>query len=678
MVVLYFLQILTYLSVISVVKAELYSPTDDDVIILDVNNFEKLVLNSESAWIVEFYNSWCGHCINFAPTWKKLATDVKGWQPVINVGAIDCSSSENLPMCRKYDIKGFPTFKLFQFGAVEGDKGEEFQNQDFHALRMKMIDFVMQRTSYEKPKSWPKLEPLESIDGIWNEAGDHHDYVALVFEDEKSYLGRAVVLDLCTEKRILIRRMLSDSVKKYGITEFPSLYLIHRDGKFERLAAKETDRQAFVDVLRSLVKSSKDDLPKKGDLGEEKSQNYSDTGVKYIPRNQSAYSSQTVQMTDLVSALHYSFRQEIAIHKSVSGPAIEALKKFIRVLAKYFPGREHVRNFIWRVSTWLNSLLEISGEGWLEKIDSFQTEDTFLPDKIQWMACRGSETRYRGYPCGLWTLFHTLTVSFFDTTRGSPSTDPLEVLDAIQGYMKFFFGCQECSKNFLKMAANIGSVVKSSEDSIMWLWKAHNQANRRLHGDISEDPSHPKIQFPSNSMCRACQSSNVTGPKGEIIWNVVEVKKFLLRFYDPDKILETAENVPWKKDVHSSEKNEKNLQLDWWERQQRKADLEKIRELRQFKLDRKKLKEVDKKESEDSRVNKTLDYAIANFEIANKRENNFNAGIKKERVPSGWGFNNIDFGICLMFYVMCTVILMILYYHFIVQRRYRPCNLLPF
>ncbi|KAK3586727.1 hypothetical protein CHS0354_017525 [Potamilus streckersoni] len=677
MVVLYFLHILIYLSVLPVVRAELYSSTDDDVIILDVNNFEKLVLGSESAWIVEFYNSWCGHCIHFAPTWKKLATDVKGWQPVINVGAIDCSNSENVPMCRKYDIQGFPTFKLFQFGAMEGDKGEEFLNQDFHALRMKMVDFVMQRTYYEKPESWPKLEPLESIDGIWNEAAKHHEYVAFIFEDEKSYLGRAVILDLCTEKRLLIRRMLSDSVKKYGITEFPSLYLIHRDGKFERLATKETERQAYVDALRSLVKSSKDDLPKSGNLGEEKSQNYSDSAVNYIPRNQSAYSV-TVQMADLVSTLHYSFRQEIAIHKSVSGPALEELKKFIRVLAKYFPGREHVRNFLWRVSTWLNSLvLEVSGEGWLEKIDSFQTEDTFLPDKIQWMTCRGSETRYRGYPCGLWTLFHTLTVSFFGTTRGSPNTDPLEVLDAFQGYMKFFFGCQECSKNFLKMAANKGSVVKSSADAILWLWRAHNQANKRLHGDVSEDPSHPKIQFPSQSMCHTCQSSNVTGPEGEIIWNSDEVKQFLLSFYDPDKILETAENVPWKKDIHSPEKKT-NQQLDWWERHQRKADLEKIRALRQFKYDRKKLKELDKKESEDSGVNKTVDYEVANFEILNKRESNFRAGIGKERVPSGWGFNNIDVGICLMFYVMCTFILMVLYYHFIVQRRYKPCKLLPF
>lgn len=41
-------------------------------------------------------------------------------------------------------------------------------------------------------------------------------------------------------------------------------------------------------------------------------------------------------MSDLESALSYSFRQEIAIQKSIDGKALQALKDFIRVLTKVF------------------------------------------------------------------------------------------------------------------------------------------------------------------------------------------------------------------------------------------------------------------------------------------------------------------------------------------------------
>lgn len=33
-----------------------------------------------------------------------------------------------------------------------------------------------------------------------------------------------------------------------------------------------------------------------------------------------------------------------------------------------------------------------------------------LPEGVQWVGCQGSEARYRGYPCAVWTLFHVLTV----------------------------------------------------------------------------------------------------------------------------------------------------------------------------------------------------------------------------------------------------------------------------
>lgn len=45
--------------------ASLYNSTDK-VIVLDSQNFPSTVYNSSTAWLVEFYASWCGHCQNYA------------------------------------------------------------------------------------------------------------------------------------------------------------------------------------------------------------------------------------------------------------------------------------------------------------------------------------------------------------------------------------------------------------------------------------------------------------------------------------------------------------------------------------------------------------------------------------------------------------------------------------
>lgn len=48
----------------------------DHVVILNITNFKSHIYNSKSSWMVEFYSSWCGHCIRFAPIWKTFASSI--------------------------------------------------------------------------------------------------------------------------------------------------------------------------------------------------------------------------------------------------------------------------------------------------------------------------------------------------------------------------------------------------------------------------------------------------------------------------------------------------------------------------------------------------------------------------------------------------------------------------
>lgn len=40
----------------------------------------------------------------------------------------------------------------------------------------------------------------------------------------------------------------------------------------------------------------------------------------------------------------------------------------------------------------------------------FQSPNTALPEGVRWVGCQGSQPHLRRYPCGVWTLFHVLTV----------------------------------------------------------------------------------------------------------------------------------------------------------------------------------------------------------------------------------------------------------------------------
>ena len=56
----------------------LYKSTDNIIIVKGDVTYNNTVINSNTVLIIEYYNSWCGHCVRFVPTWKLLANDIKG------------------------------------------------------------------------------------------------------------------------------------------------------------------------------------------------------------------------------------------------------------------------------------------------------------------------------------------------------------------------------------------------------------------------------------------------------------------------------------------------------------------------------------------------------------------------------------------------------------------------
>jgi len=83
-------------------------PSSSNVIELTPNNFDKLVINSDKIWIVEFFAPWCGHCQSLVGEYTKAANALKG---VVKVGAVNGDDHKDLG--GRYGVRGFPTIKIF-------------------------------------------------------------------------------------------------------------------------------------------------------------------------------------------------------------------------------------------------------------------------------------------------------------------------------------------------------------------------------------------------------------------------------------------------------------------------------------------------------------------------------------------------------------------------------------
>ncbi|KAL4151652.1 hypothetical protein PRNP1_008594 [Phytophthora ramorum] len=137
------------------------------------------------------------------------------------------------------------------------------------------------------------------------------------------------------------------------------------------------------------------------------------------------------------------------------------------------------------ITTWRSAAKETSFP--LDLFDSGVDKDS------EWAVCKT-------YTCGLWTLFHSMTVRDTRVGDSSGSWKSSDTMAAIRLYVKFFFGCEDCRQHF--MEANPESLVEELAASdtngphavVMWAWKMHNKVNKRLKRD----------QWPSTSDCSSC------------------------------------------------------------------------------------------------------------------------------------------------------------------------------
>ncbi len=196
------------------------APTDGKVV--DLTDADFVSKTNKGTWFVKFYAPWCGHCKKLAPIWEEVAKEVVS-DPAHHVAHIDCT--ENEETCQKFDVKGYPTLKLFKDGNIlnyDGprEKGDllEYLKSDHTEVETKVVQLTADNfKTVTATGTWfvkfyaPWCSACKQIAPAWRELGE------AVESDPNYHVGE---LD-CTENRDACKDTFH--VKFYPVRQISSI-----------------------------------------------------------------------------------------------------------------------------------------------------------------------------------------------------------------------------------------------------------------------------------------------------------------------------------------------------------------------------------------------------------------------------------------------------------------------
>ncbi|CAH1159163.1 unnamed protein product [Phyllotreta striolata] len=517
-------------------EAGLYSP-DDDVTILTISNFNSSIYRSDRAWMVEFYSNWCGFCQRAAPKYKAFASDVKGWKDLIVIAALDCANERNGPVCEYFGITRYPTFRYIHENYVEGPQNtglpivaDSHTNHTEH--RRNLIEIMRIEKAQGRGKQFPNLEPFNEQDAA--RIFDKNQKIGfLIIQEPLDPVGASIILDFHKVNEAIIRYSYNN-LSFITADSLPALFQVEPNGNLHPLNLTVGNRLEIRNIIRDILLARDIEVPvetlRNVSTSNASNQPITSTKEDIELRNKIKKLGDVVFQLDLENAIRYSLKREIGGNADIKGEKLSALRNFVDVLVKYFPTNKKGRCLLRQIRHYANNTDAANGTEIAQWVKEAEDAGDVFSEPPHWLGCKGSSPTKRGFPCGMWKLFHYLTVNAAFDPKQSRDANPRMVLEAMHGYIRNFFGCEDCSNHFQAMAQRRQLFkVLSWEESVLWLWRAHNEVNERLSGDITEDPEFPKVQFPPRANCEKCWKSD--GAPDE-----VEVLSYLKRMYAKENI----------------------------------------------------------------------------------------------------------------------------------------------
>ncbi|CAL8107395.1 unnamed protein product [Calicophoron daubneyi] len=264
-----------------------------------------------------------------------------------------------------------------------------------------------------------------------------------------------------------------------------------------------------------------------------------------------------VYAADVFKSLSMMLETDVSMRNTIDGEDIAALKEFLHMLCLLLPASSSYKQKLASLGDWVDSKATLTGLEWLSKLKEIK----FPIYEGPFIECKGSQPHFRGYPCGLWLLFHSLTVRQYELTSAGSEMSPDLVAHAMNRFIPRFFSCNRCAFHFSANSANIArpgesilpknrdppipeefkwdpqivhvlpSAPRTSEEQVLWLAAVHNRVNGRLSGSETDDPMAPKQVYPSQAQCPECWSDNFVGnSSAKVLGQTEKTRKSWLDF----------------------------------------------------------------------------------------------------------------------------------------------------
>jgi len=181
------------------------------------------------------------------------------------------------------------------------------------------------------------------------------------------------------------------------------------------------------------------------------------------------------------------------------------------------------------------------------KINKYGGVDPAIISK-GWTAACSHGAPALGYTCGLWELFHIMTIGLVEKNHAlSKPISTMHAAESLNKYVEHFFACEECRHNFNAVYDSCSfdrcnrlnwNETKSGEihwkQLPLWLWEVHNDVNTRLMKENNIRLGLPEPTFedqqialwPSRNDCQGCWNDDGT-------WREDEVYLYLYNHYWP-------------------------------------------------------------------------------------------------------------------------------------------------
>eukprot|EP00978_Attheya_sp_CCMP212_P014329 scaffold36408_cov53-Attheya_sp.AAC.2 len=430
----------------------------------------------EEVQIVEFYAPWCPHCQQFKREYIQVAREVirRSLGTKVSFKAISCEMYREV--CQTYKIKGFPTVMGFPAGFNIEERGRDLNALGDTKFSAQKIADELGITLAHEAKSFFTSKYSDSKD-----QKDHDERIA------KQSMEAAELKTSWHHEPSTINDRYHNAATSLSFALKTGVYLV--DGE-------------TLDSRRALVL-----------------QDFLDLVDWASPQSWQA-------RTGLVQELRQTFNEKV-----ISGRA-----GLVKIVEEH--QSMHVENGLWGDIQINRKKHRIGLGGEAPKGKAPMTaNDIFWANNVWTEACTHSQ-RGLGFTCGLWDLFHMLSlgagipVHQIYGWRSGYLTSPQHVGETIRNFIALFFPCDVCRWNFLDMYDNCGhrhckrlitsmpALLHDDEkitpeiagrELALWLWEVHNAINIRLMRESAErenrivsDEEKLAGQFPTMLLCNKC------------------------------------------------------------------------------------------------------------------------------------------------------------------------------